>query len=139
MWNPPDPDFFNKVWRIVRQIPPGTVSSYGQIASMIPPLDDSEPEQHRRLAPRWVGAALRASPDEPIPWQRVINSQGKISLGGASGETQRQRLESEGVVFDENGRVDLQRYGWRGPAAEWLEEHGFWAPESFGPQQKSLL
>jgi methylated-DNA-protein-cysteine methyltransferase-like protein len=52
-----------------------------------------------------------------IPWHRVINSAGKISIrsGGEGHEVQRQLLESEGIIFDGRGRVDLGRFGWRGP------------------------
>jgi methylated-DNA-protein-cysteine methyltransferase-like protein len=49
-----------------------------------------------------------------VPWQRVVNSEGKISLretGG--GETQRQRLEAEGIEFDASDRINLKRYGWK--------------------------
>ena len=142
MWNPPDDDFFETVWLIVKQIPKGRVSTYGQIASMIPPLSQVTPDEHRRLSPRWVGTAMRNVPDgQAIPWQRVINSQGKISLSGSSGVRQRQLLEAEGIPFDEKGRVDLGTYGWQGPGDEWLEEHDLLPPDIFGstPKQKPLL
>jgi len=131
MWNPPNPKIFNQtVWLIVRQIPEGCVSTYGQIASMIPPPPGSDPEQYRRLGARWVGSALRATPDKAIPWQRVINSQGKISfpVGSEGAEEQRRRLEAEGVVFDDRDRVDFAIYGWTGPDAAWLEEQDLFAP-----------
>jgi len=131
MWNPPDPNFFRNVWLIVRQIPRGKVSTYGQIASMIPPYADSSPDEHRRLSPRWVGTAMRKTPDKPIPWQRVINSQGKISLPAASGIEQRQRLEEEGIVFDAKGKVNLKAVGWQGPDDEWLDEHNLLPPNIF--------
>jgi len=52
---------------------------------------------------------------EGVPWQRVINAQGKISLRRGEGPfLQRTLLEEEGVVFEENGRVNLSRYGWDG-------------------------
>ena len=95
MWQPPDPTTFNAlVWKIVRQIPPGRVSSYGQIASMLPLPEDVTPDQYRRLGARWVGQAMRVTPaGEGIPWQRVISSQGKISLpaGSAGADEQRHR------------------------------------------------
>ena len=63
-----------------------------------------------------VGGAMAASPAD-VPWQRVINSQGKISLRqGGGGETQRELLEVEGVVFDNKDRVDLKVYLWDGPS-----------------------
>lgn len=141
MWNPPDPDYFATVWRIVRQIPRGKVSTYGQIASMIPPAEGTDPDQYRRLGARWVGTAMRTTPDKPIPWQRVINSQGKISLPGASGIEQRHKLEAEGVTFDENGRVDLDTVGWDGPDDDWLDEQNLLPPNTLGgkPKQKPLL
>ncbi len=53
------------------------------------------------------------APDS-VPWQRVINSQGKVSERPGLGPlAQRQLLEQEGVAFDEHGRVDLKRYGWK--------------------------
>ncbi len=124
MFNPPQPDyFFRTVWDIVRQIPPGKVSSYGQIASMIPPYADVEPARMGSLAPRWVGTALRKTPRGlEIPWQRVINSGGGISfpVGSAMEIEQRRRLEIEGVAFDARGRVDFARFGWAGPSEEYL-------------------
>jgi hypothetical protein len=70
-----------------------------------------------------------------IPWQRVINSQGKISLPEGSPEAaqQRVRLEDEGVEFDRQGRVDLRRYRWTGPDDAWLRERGLLARPSLPP------
>ena len=67
-----------------------------------------------------------------IPWQRVINSQGKISLpaGSHSAAQQRIRLEAEGVEFDRQEKIDLGCYGWDGPDAEWLQENGLMPPYS---------
>lgn len=131
MWTPPNPDFFKTVWLIVRQIPRGRVSTYGQIASMIPPDEGHSPDEHRRLSPRWVGSALRATPDQPIPWQRVINSQGKVSLKGATGDTQRRKLEDEGIVFDAKGKVNLAEQGWQGPDDDFLDEYDLLPPNTF--------
>jgi methylated-DNA-protein-cysteine methyltransferase-like protein len=141
MWNPPDPEYFAKAWLIARQIPRGKVSTYGQIASMIPAPPDGDPEQYRRLGARWVGAAMHDIPDGDIPWQRVINSQGKISLSGSSGDRQRELLRREGVQFSEDGAVDLERYGWDGPDESWLDEHDFLPPNLFTkkPRQKPLF
>ncbi len=63
------------------------------------------------LGPRWVGSAMARCPDD-VPWQRVINAKGEISLRPGA-ERQRRLLEAEGVQFDEGGRVDLARFGWR--------------------------
>ncbi len=67
---------------------------------------------------RWVGGAMAACPDD-VPWHRVINSQGKISLRrGVGYMRQRELLEAEGVIFDQRERVDLDRYEWFGPSGE---------------------
>ena len=134
MFYPPNAQtFFETVWDIVRQIPPGRVSSYGQIASMIPPDDGMAPERMKRLAPRWVGSAMRKTPrGAAIPWQRVINSQGTISFpaGSAQAEEQRRRLELEGVRFDERGKVDFAQVGWRGPDESYLQRNGLLPPRA---------
>jgi len=52
-----------------------------------------------------------------VPWQRVINAQGKISLKGEAAQKQRLRLEAEGIEFDARGRIDLNRFRWAGRAA----------------------
>jgi len=111
--SPPDRmAYYSLVWEIVRQIPPGKVATYGQIASLIPPPGGMADRDYAAWGARWVGGAMAACP-EYVPWQRVINSQGKISPRRGSQE-QRARLESEGVVFDHYDRVDLARYGWSG-------------------------
>ncbi len=132
MFNPPDPQsFFETVWDIVLQIPPGKVSSYGQIASMIPPDADMPPALMKRLAARWVGTAMRKTPrGTSIPWHRVINSQGTISFpaGSAKAEEQRRLLEREGLCFDARGRVDFTRVAWRGPDEAYLRSKGLLPP-----------
>ncbi len=111
--SPPNPQaYYEQVWNLVRQIPVGKVAAYGQIAKMIPPPNGVEIETYAAFAPRWVGGAMAACPDD-VPWQRVINSQGKISER-AGAEKQRQLLEQEGVEFDAKGRIDLKKYGWSG-------------------------
>jgi methylated-DNA-protein-cysteine methyltransferase-like protein len=97
---------WEKVYAVVRRIPAGRVATYGQVARLA------------GLGPnaRQVGYALHAMPDRSnVPWHRVINSRGAISLGplGGADVTQRLRLEREGVRFDGRGRVDLDRFGWR--------------------------
>lgn len=115
--NPPNRMDFNlKVWELVRQIPPGKVATYGQIAELIPPPGEMEARSYRAFGARWVGGAMAACPDD-VPWQRVVNSKGEISLRrGAGQEHQRALLEDEGVSFDARGRIDLKRYRWAGPA-----------------------
>ena len=111
--SPPDSVIFNhQVWDIVRQIPPGKVATYGQIARMIPPPEGMDPKAYAAFAPRWVGGAMAACPAD-VPWQRVINSKGEISSRPGA-ETQRRLLEEEGVEFDDRARVDLKIYGWQG-------------------------
>ncbi len=127
--------FFNAVWKIVRQIPTGKVSTYGQIAGYIPAPEDVLPDDYQANRARWAGQAMASSPDD-VPWQRVINSQGKISARQGA-EQQGRLLEAEGVVFNAREKIDLARFGWQGPPADWLRENGFIAPDE--PQQLSLL
>ncbi len=103
-------EFQAQVWNIVRQIPSGKVAAYGQIAQMIPPPQGMDAKAYLAFGPRWVGGAMAACPND-VPWWRVINSKGEISLR-PGGQEQRQRLEAEGVEFDERGRVDLKRFRW---------------------------
>ncbi len=122
MHSPPDPARYNAiVYEIVRQVPPGRVVAYGQIAAMIPPPEGVEPLEYLRLSPRWVGNAMADCPDD-VPWQRVINGEGKISRRKNSDGHVRQRamLVAEGVGFDENDAVDWERFEWEGPAEAWL-------------------
>jgi methylated-DNA-protein-cysteine methyltransferase-like protein len=136
--SPPKRELFNQqVWALVRQIPPGKVSTYGQIASFLPPPAGMDPKSYLAFGARWVGGAMAACP-QGVPWQRVINSQGKISLR-PGGNEQRQLLEAEGVAFDEKGRVNLKRFGWEGPSREWLAAHGLPPlPEKPGPIQAEM-
>ncbi len=99
--------FYETAWALVRQVPPGAVVTYGQVATWL-----GSPR-----AARAVGYAMFNIPDDSIPWHRVINSQGRISVGGHlhRPDLQRLLLEEEGVVFGERGVVDLRRFGWRPP------------------------
>ncbi len=99
--------FFPRVYEIVRQVPNGKVTTYGDVAQLVGQGCDA----------RIVGYAMGACPDD-LPWQRVINAQGKISLQGDSAEKQRMRLEAEGIEFDARGKIDLKRYRWAGPGGE---------------------
>lgn len=122
--SPPSRAAFNSlVWEVVRQIPPGRVCSYGQIADMLPPPPGMGERDYRAWGARWVGGAMAGCPAN-VPWQRVLNSQGKVSLRpGSGGDEQRALLEGEGVTFDDKARVDFSRYGWDGPSDEWRKEH----------------
>ena len=100
-------DFYQRVYDLVRKIPPGKVAAYGQIAVLL-----AAPR-----AARTVGYALnalrRGSVFPPVPWQRVINYRGKISLPPGGGyEIQRDLLTDEGVIPDEDGVYDLHKYLW---------------------------
>jgi methylated-DNA-protein-cysteine methyltransferase related protein len=95
------------VYRVVRRIPVGFVLTYGDVAALA-----GIPRQARR-----VGYALHALPDgTTVPWHRVVNARGSLSLGRAApgGDLlQRIRLEAEGVEFDSRGLISLDRYRWR--------------------------
>ena len=111
--SPPNQDaYYAQVWDLVRQVPYGKVVSYGQIAKMLPPPQGVEIEAYAAFSPRWVGGAMANCPDD-VPWQRVINSQGKISQRPGA-QRQKEFLLDEGVIFDEKGRVDLKEFGWNG-------------------------
>lgn len=107
--------YYEQVWHLVRQIPRGRVATYGQIAQMLPPPADIDPEEYKAFSPRWVGSAMAACPND-VPWQRVINTQGKISQRPGA-ERQRQLLEEEGLVFIKD-KVNLKMYQWKGPGHE---------------------
>ncbi len=103
--------YYEQVWQWARQIPAGKVATYGQIAQLLPPTG-VDPQEYKAWSPRWVGDAMAACPAD-VPWQRVINAQGKISQRPGS-ERQRRLLAEEGIVFV-NDKVDLKRYQWQGP------------------------
>lgn len=109
--SPPDPIIYNhQIWDLVCRIPRGRVATYGQLAKMLPPPEGVEAKSYLSLGPRWVGSAMAKCPDD-VPWQRVINSKGGISLRPGADE-QRRMLEEEGVEFNSRGCVDLERFGW---------------------------
>jgi methylated-DNA-protein-cysteine methyltransferase-like protein len=102
-----EPGINERIWQVVFAIPAGRVCTYGEVARLA-----GLPRAARR-----VGAALKGLPPETaLPWHRVINAQGRISLppGSSAHARQRERLEAEGVLFKLNGAVDLRRFGWRG-------------------------
>jgi methylated-DNA-protein-cysteine methyltransferase-like protein len=98
-------EVFRRVHEVVAEIPRGHVVTYGQIA------------QHlgMRHGARTVGWAMSECPDG-LPWHRVVNAQGKISSRAHPFATSLQRalLEDEGVVFDDEGRIDLACFRWDG-------------------------
>ena len=91
------------VYAILKTIPAGNVMTYGQVAERL---------GNKNLA-RTVGNILHDNPDPAnIPCHRVVNAKGKVAehyaFGGA--DAQRAKLESEGIVFEQNGRIDLKKY-----------------------------
>lgn len=96
----------DRVYDLVDCIPKGKVATYGQLARML---------GHPRRA-RHVGYALGRTPEAVnIPWQRVINAQGRISFPPDSPRYhyQYQLLEGEGIEFQGNGRINLRIFGWQ--------------------------
>jgi methylated-DNA-protein-cysteine methyltransferase-like protein len=106
------PNFYKQVYAVVRRIPRGKVTSYGRVAKML----------GRPRAARAVGYALNALKDkkqsdfENVPWQRVINSQGRISIVNREFGAQEQAalLREEGVVVSQDLRINLDVYLWEG-------------------------
>lgn len=109
---PPDKEhYYEQVWALVREIPEGSVATYGQIRDLLPQPNAVSTDDYQRSASRWVGLAMSACPDN-VPWQRVVNSQGKISHPEAG--KQIQLLQNEGVYFSKD-KLDLNQYQWPGP------------------------
>ncbi len=101
---------YARIYSVVRRIPTGRVATYGQVAGLA---------GHARQ----VGYAVSALPDESnVPWHRVINARGAISARGEPGGdlAQRSLLEAEGVQFNADGRISLDRYRWRPQATTGL-------------------
>jgi methylated-DNA-protein-cysteine methyltransferase-like protein len=96
--------FIQAVLSSIRAIPAGKVATYGQISCLA-----GDPWGTRQV----VRALHACSDKENLPWHRVINSRGGISLRpGRGGEEQRRRLRAEGVKFDRRGCVDLDKFQW---------------------------
>lgn len=95
---------FERIYEVVKQIPTGRVATYGQVAMLAG-------------NPRWarvVGYALHNNPDpEKIPCYRVVNREGRVATGFAfgGGQTQRELLEKDGIIFEADGHIDLDKYG----------------------------
>ena len=108
----PDPDgsFFERVWAVVARIPPGCVTTYGDIAEHL----------GRRGAARTVGWALNEAVGSDLPCHRVVNRNGELT-GRRHFETphvMEERLRSEGVTFVTKTRVDLDAHRWHPEEAE---------------------
>ena len=97
---------FKKIYSVVSKIPKGKVATYGQVAALAG-------------NPRWarvVGYALHVNPEPGvIPCHRVVNREGRTaeSFAFGGGDIQRQLLEKEGVVFENDGHIDLNKYLWK--------------------------
>lgn len=92
-----------RIYEVVKQVSYGKVASYGQIAKIV------------GCNPRSVGYALAGLNRDDVPWHRIINSKGQISLAKEEwGSIQRQMLEAEGIEFSETGKIDIKKYGWIG-------------------------
>ncbi len=98
---------FEKIYTIVKSISPGKVATYGQIAGLVGP----------GLPARIVGYALHGLPEKTdIPWHRVINRMGKISLSPSRNNhdaLQKYILEQEGILFNSEDTIDLKKYLWQ--------------------------
>lgn len=112
----PPRELDERIYAAVEQIPRGKVAAYGWIAERL----------GLARGARRVGRALRMLPSaRRIPWQRVVNAQGRISFpaGSAAARKQRELLMREGIIFH-NHRIDLNRHGWRQSLDEYL-----WRPD----------
>lgn len=97
---------YQRIYDLVSQVPAGHVTTYGQLARLVD------------CSARTVGFAMAALPGgTDLPWQRVINSQGKVSPRADGDRDLRQRdlLIAEGVEFDRTGRISLEKYNWKFP------------------------
>ena len=100
---------YRRIYAVVKKIPRGKVATYGQIAAL------AGMPRHARQA----GYALAATPENVnIPWHRVINAQGRISMrlrhwDSGGDDLQKILLEAEGVTFDAGGKVDLDKFRWK--------------------------
>lgn len=98
-----DKQYGERVYDVVRRIPVGNVMTYGQIAIIL----------GEGYTARTVGYVMHGA-DEGVPWQRVINSQGKCSTGRLTIplNLQQEILEVEGVVFGPTGKCNLSKFRW---------------------------
>lgn len=116
---PPATNRFKRIEAVIRLIPEGRVSSYGDIAAFT-----------TGVSPRHVGFALSGS-KEKLPWHRVVNAQGAVSLRGSDAMgRQRELLEAEGVRFNTQDEIDWRVFGWSGPELDWFLDQGREVEES---------
>jgi len=102
---------YDRIYAVVRRIPPGRVATYGQVAALAGLAGQA----------RLVGYALHRCGQRSLPWQRVVNARGLISprsdAPGAE-ELQRAMLVKEGVRFSGAGRIDLEQFRWEARPGE---------------------
>ena len=103
-----NPTSYDRIYEIVRLIPKGQVATYGQIAELANLAGKA----------RVVGYALYRVDMQvlDIPWQRVVNAKGKVSLSPlrfGTDDLQRSLLESEGIIFNGKDQIDLRKYLWK--------------------------
>ena len=96
--------YTQRVVEAIKSIPRGKVATYGQLAAMA-----GNPRGARQV----VRTLVSQSRKENLPWHRVINARGTISLTGAAFDEQKALLEAEGVAVDGRGAIDLEKYQWR--------------------------
>lgn len=99
-------EFSAKVIALIRKVPAGKIATYGQIAKLA-----GKPQGARGVA--WI--LNSSSKAHKLPWQRILNSSGKISFPVDSAEYRKQRklLENEGIVFGDKGQIDLKKFQWK--------------------------
>lgn len=96
--------FFQRIYQIVAAIPHGKVTTYGEIARLA-----GSPR-----AARQVGGVLKRLPEgSKLPWHRVVNRWGQISLSGPDLVRQRTALLAEGIAVTAEGKIDLARFRWQ--------------------------
>lgn len=104
-----EPRLYDLIYSVIRQIPAGKVATYGQISRIV-----------GRCSAQMIGFALAALGKQPnaedVPWQRVVNAKGRISPHGYGFGTNMQHvlLEEEGILFNLEGEIDLEKFGWEG-------------------------
>jgi methylated-DNA-protein-cysteine methyltransferase-like protein len=124
------PLLYQRIYLLVQQIPPGAVSSYGDIAQIVGAGCDA----------RIVGQALAALGEQAahVPWQRVVSRDGTISTRGLQ---QRALLAEEGVTFNAQDRVRMAQHRWDGPDPAWAQTQRFTPlpPRPTPPEQLELF
>ena len=101
----PIDSFSSRVYQVIAAIPEGKIATYGTIARLA-----SAPKAARQVG----GVLFRLPKGSKLPWYRVVNRLGKISLTEGRYAKQKQKLLVEGIAFGKDDRIDLDVYGWQG-------------------------